>query len=274
MANHETHVFREERLPFILHRDFRPHADYHGSNWHDSIEILSIRAGQGYVLCDGQETLLSAGDTFVVNSGELHAFRAQDGACDFCYDCLIVGTEFCRQNGLELSNMSFSSCLHDAAVGEAMAAVRTAWEGQESLRIPRVRIAVLALLCYLAENHLDHTGVRAAQSPELLVKGAIRYIEAHFAEAISLCDVAQELCVSRYHLAHLFRRSTGHSVVSYIKLLRCRRAKELLLQREHSIAEIAQACGFSTVPYFTRCFSQIYGYPPGQARKRNGAHAK
>lgn len=266
MANHETHLFKEVRLPFILHLDFCPEQDYRGSNWHDNVEILWIRSGHGFVLCDGQEISLEAGDIFVVNAGLLHAFRCASSARDFFYDCLIVDNSFFEESGLPVTKMRFTPFLRDVAMQAAMQAVRDAWQSTDSLRIARVRCAVLSLICHLCTHHLaGPLAHRAEDNPP--VKRAIRYMEAHYAEPISLCDVATALNLSRYHLAHLFRRATGLSVVAYLKNLRCRHARELLLQNELSTAQIAQACGFSSVPYFTRCFSQLYGCGPSQLRR-------
>ena len=81
-------------------------------------------------------------------------------------------------------------------------------------------------------------------------------------------EVADAIGISRCHLAHLFRKSTGMSVVAYIQMLRCRHAVVLLGQSDLSIAEIAHECGFESVSYFDRCFARLYGQTPRQIRAR------
>ena len=46
------------------------------------------------------------------------------------------------------------------------------------------------------------------------------------------------------------------------------RARELLQARRHNISEVAQACGYASLQYFSRAFSKEFGMPPGAFRKR------
>jgi transcriptional regulator GlxA family with amidase domain len=133
-----------------------------------------------------------------------------------------------------------------------------------------VRASVLGTLAYILTKT---TGSVTLPTPDASyknrhVKHAIRYMEENLSEPLSLSSTADAIGISRCHLAHLFRKSTGISVVSYIQMLRCRHAIVLLGQSDLSIAEIAQQCGFESVSYFDRCFVRLYGQTPRQIRAR------
>jgi len=56
----------------------------------------------------------------------------------------------------------------------------------------------------------------------------------------------------------------------YYLEMRLRRARELLLQTAMPIMDITAACGFQSPPHFSKCYRNLYGYPPSAERKIGG----
>lgn len=94
------------------------------------------------------------------------------------------------------------------------------------------------------------------------VQRAFSFMEGHYAEAVGLKEVANASFVSGAHLARLFKRETGRTVVEHLHLLRLTRAKELLATSEKSILEIALESGFPAVEHFHRIFRRTVGLTP------------
>lgn len=94
------------------------------------------------------------------------------------------------------------------------------------------------------------------------LKQAVDYIQAHLKQEISLNAIAHHLGISRYYFCRLFKQSTGLSPHQYVIQQRVERAKQLLLQGEMSIADVAQACGFSHQSHLTRHFKRLTGVTP------------
>lgn len=69
------------------------------------------------------------------------------------------------------------------------------------------------------------------------------------------------------HLARMFRRETGETLVGHIRRQRLERAKELLANRELAVADVARLVGLPDPTYFSRVFRKAYGVPPGAARR-------
>lgn len=69
------------------------------------------------------------------------------------------------------------------------------------------------------------------------------------------------------HLARIFRRETGETIIGHIRRQRLERARELLADRSLSIAEVGRQVGLPDPTYFSRAYRQAYGIPPGAARR-------
>jgi len=100
----------------------------------------------------------------------------------------------------------------------------------------------------------------------LRLRRVIDYIEAHFADDISLRDLAALAGLSTHHFGEAFKASTGTSPHRYLTERRVRRAKELLLGAEQSIAEIAVSVGFASHSHFTDNFRKLTGTTPSRFR--------
>lgn len=73
----------------------------------------------------------------------------------------------------------------------------------------------------------------------------IEYIDEYLAQNIGLSELAQVVDMSQYHFARLFKQSVGITPHQYLIRQRVERAKQLLRQRDLSIADVALQCGFA-----------------------------
>ncbi len=94
-------------------------------------------------------------------------------------------------------------------------------------------------------------------------------IEEHISdENFGVSELAGEIGMSRSNLLRKIKKLTNLSVSQYISQLRLKSAMELLKQDSFSVSEVSYKVGFSSTSYFTKCFREFYGYPPGEAGKR------
>ncbi len=92
-------------------------------------------------------------------------------------------------------------------------------------------------------------------------------MSTHLARQIPLALVAGECRLSVSHFARSFKQCTGKPPHRWLLENRVERAKELLLDPEVSLAEVALDCGFSDQSHFTRVFSRTVGTSPGTWRR-------
>jgi AraC family transcriptional regulator len=97
---------------------------------------------------------------------------------------------------------------------------------------------------------------------------ALAYIEQHLDQSLSLEEIAADLNLSVYHFGRLFKQSTGQSPYQYVLQQRVERAKQLLMQPDLSITEVAIACGFSHAAHLAKHFRQHTGLTPTQFRQQ------
>lgn len=94
------------------------------------------------------------------------------------------------------------------------------------------------------------------------------YIDAHYAEAITLKDLSELLGVTPQHLCTLFRKIMNTRIFEFINLVRIKKSKEYLLsQPSLPIRDIAHLNGFEDVSYFCYIFKRIEKTTPGDFRK-------
>ncbi len=98
------------------------------------------------------------------------------------------------------------------------------------------------------------------------IRRAVERMTAELAAPHTVAALAKVagLSVSRFH--EVFLEQVGESPVQYLKGLRIRRAMELLTHSRLAQAEIAEICGFQSLPYFSRAFRAATGLPPGRFR--------
>jgi AraC-like DNA-binding protein len=108
-----------------------------------------------------------------------------------------------------------------------------------------------------AEPNPHHGGLR----PQAMAR-ACSYIHGHISEHMSLAELAQIACVSRFHFARQFRVSTGLSPMAYITHIRIELAKWRLAQGDQPICRTALELGFFDQSHFTRTFRRATGQTP------------
>jgi AraC family transcriptional regulator len=109
---------------------------------------------------------------------------------------------------------------------------------------------------------------RVAPSEPEWLGDAVRYIETHFAEPLTLARVGDAIGVRRSTLAMAFRRCRNTSVGETIRAVRVARAKALL-DANVPLAEVAFRCGFHDQAHFTRVFRAVTGATPGSYRSKS-----
>lgn len=87
-------------------------------------------------------------------------------------------------------------------------------------------------------------------------------------ESFDIEELAREAHMSRSSIHRRLKRLTNQNASHFIRVVRLKKALEMLQNDFSTAAEVAYRVGFGSPAYFTRCFHEYYGYPPGEARKR------
>lgn len=97
------------------------------------------------------------------------------------------------------------------------------------------------------------------------------YIKKNLSHKITLADLSWNLHFSTVTLTEHFKKEFGMTITEYILGKRMKKAEQMLSNdREISVKEVSEACGFADIEYFSRSFKQYYGMSPSAYRKHKG----
>ncbi len=263
-AVYEPHVYADRELPFIFHKDHHLHGC--PCNLHRNPELLLVSDGEGRIR-NGDEILdVSAGDIVAVNPYTLH--QVLSGSKLEMY-CLIVDTDFCTANRLNLDFITFPTLIRDEALRKRYDRVIAEYENAQPFAIAGTRCAVLDLMVDLFRRFGQPCeDLAESRSSFEFVRKAMEYIKAHIGEKLTVSEIAANAGFSKFYFLRRFRECTGMTVVEYVNTLRCEHAKELLNSGRYSIKQVALACGFENFSYFTNVFKKYTGALPSEYVKR------
>ncbi|MFB9278082.1 ABC transporter substrate-binding protein [Cohnella cellulosilytica] len=153
-------------------------------------------------------------------------------------------------------------------------AMTAGWSKGGSLEVLRVRTTFYQFVQELLAQ-MEEQGVRPVK-PDLTEQAA-RYLRERYREPITLASLAAALDCNPRQLLRAFKSRQRTSPIDYLIRIRLDRAKELLLDTDFTLREIAEAVGYSDSYYFSRMFKKIEGVAPTvfqerERRQANGRH--
>ena len=126
---------------------------------------------------------------------------------------------------------------------------------------------------YCVLTTLYGTGIMARRQDNQLpqvVEIALKVLQQDFAFLDGVGDLAERLHVSQEYLTRIFRKHVGMPPGKYLNQVRVEHAKLLLQQGDHSVAFVADACGFANSNYFARVFRSTVGVSPSVFAREQG----
>lgn len=98
---------------------------------------------------------------------------------------------------------------------------------------------------------------------EKLIGQAVKYVEDNIARSdLSVEELSQALGMSRVHLYKKLVNITGKTPIEFIRVIRLKRAAQLLRQSQQNVSEIAYQVGFNNPKYFSKYFKEEFGVLP------------
>jgi AraC family transcriptional regulator, glycine betaine-responsive activator len=101
----------------------------------------------------------------------------------------------------------------------------------------------------------------------------IQMMEGNIEDPMSPAELAEEVGMSTRQLERLFRRYLNRSPKRYYMELRLQKARNLLMQTDMSVINVALACGFASPSHFSKCYRSHYNTTPYRERGTQGTPA-
>jgi AraC-like DNA-binding protein len=234
---------------------------------HDYYVVCQIEDGCQTFSYRGAQHHTGTGALIVLHPGEPHTGEPAD-AWGFEYRAFYPTTAYMQQAMTEVTGRTgplpfFAEVpIHDPALSREMRVLHRALYDSSP---PLERES--RLLWVLAQLIVRHSDVPVPEQPHRQERRAVRrardYLDANFAQGVTLTDLAAQVGLSPYYLLRVFRDDVGMPPHAYLESVRIQQAQRLLKQSE-PLAAIAHDLGFSTQSHFTTSFRRIIGVTPGQ----------
>ena len=96
----------------------------------------------------------------------------------------------------------------------------------------------------------------------------VNYFSDHYAEKISLDQIAENMYLSPFYISRIFKSETGDTPIRYLIDIRLEHAKEILESGNYtSIQEVAAQVGYDDAYHFSKLFKKKYDVPPSKIGK-------
>lgn len=233
---------------------------------HEEYIIGVIVQGAEGITHRGTAHAAPAGSLILINPGEPHANYSID-AQGFAYRTFYPSSELLKQINHDITGRADAPCfsvpvVRDSPIFDSLLRLHVKLEEANSaLEQESEFISVMARL------FASHASGGAAAVPvscgHLYVKVAREYLEANYAENVSLRQLASVSNISPFHLLRTFHEVVGLPPFEYQTQLRISQAKKLL-RDGWSIADVAAETGFADQSHLTRHFKRVVGVTPGK----------
>lgn len=255
-------------------------------HWHDTYEIGLILSGSGILVLNGCEYPYGPGQIYIIDDIKPHmGYSETPQTALFVVHFLPA---LLRDNWIvqmraetqlmfvpDFSNQSPLIPLDDPVmpiVTDLLQGIRA--EGRTQDRAWEVICSglIMQVMGHLTRRLLKqpNIGQHDLKRREALtrIKPTLHLIEAHFAEPLTLDDMAKAAYLSRSHLCSMFQTALNTTPITYRNRRRLSEARVLLLQTSLPVRAIAYQVGFTSTQEFNRLFAREYHLTPTQFRGR------
>lgn len=251
-------IFREIKTKIQL--ESRPNLNF-SAHIHEDLELVYVKKGAGFAFCDGKKYELHPGVFFLAFPNQVHRYaECETGE----YLVLIIKPAQLLSYGEVFLDGAPVSAVTEGEKKTVDLLELALEEYRQEGYSPVISAYLTALFGRLLRQYpLEKEPVSRDTVLEIL-----QYCNRHYREELSVSDLAEALSISRSSVSHIFSQRIGMNFCDYVNSLRLTDALSLLRNKNFSVTEVAERCGFGTIRTFNRAFLKQYGVPPTQYRRR------
>ena len=232
-----------------------------GYFWH---QVLFCMEGSGVLEAQGQRQPIRAGDAFILPAGVPHAYWPEARRWD---------VRWVTFDGHAAQSLLTQLELEEARVIPGGAAVLMPLYERMHAEITGDWLHghhTCSALVYSCLMELRRLLVTRASAHNRLLTQALRFIDDHYGDDVSLAEMAQAAGVTPQHLCRVFREAMHMRPGEYLTQRRVQAAQTLISGSDLPLSEIASRAGFSSPGYFSTVFRRYVGVTPGEYRRQTG----
>ena len=261
----------------VLTADFSEHVSIKQTHYHDGYQLLFVTRGTANVYVNNAVHKVSAGDLLIFSRLEQHAVKDQSGDYQRFILELAPDISATDREGYRIYSILFNRPAgfcnivdmrgQQDAVCRMFEAICREIRDSAPMGEEMQRLLVQQLLILIYRQARDRFSVMEGAGFELVYPIQMRFHQ-QFQQQFTLQALAEELNISASYLSHVFKSTTGSSVMGYLQSCRIAEAKKCLAQTSMRISEIVEHCGFTDSSNFSRTFRSLTGLSPSAFRGR------
>lgn len=249
------------------------------AHWHNDVEFLVTVSGTAEHSVNGEILTLHPGETIFVNSRQMHYARpvGEELSEILCVrlnpKMLCMSPFFDSRYVLPVTqNRAMPYLILREDAGWQKEIIRCLNEMHRRSQSPAVHLEIHGLFCsvwsLIYKNMPESTlGGLSAAGDLTVIEAMIEFVEQHYAEKITLSQIAASGHVCESKCCRLFSRYVHKTPNLYLTHYRLGKATELLTGTDRSVTEIALSCGFSGASYFAETFRRCFCVTPTEYRE-------
>lgn len=273
---HETVNFRANTQIRLYNND---EAENYPPHWHIPFELIMPTEHTYQAHCGDRDFTLREGDIIIICPGVIHELFAPDHGVRIIFQPTL---SYIASRELDVLTSTISPALlitpedypqvHER-IHRLMLEIRDLYFSSVPYAETAIYARFLDILACVGQMRVEtaqqNFDARNNKQKEYMDKFLFvsSYINEHFTEELTLEQVASLVGFSKYHFTRLFRQYTGTSFYKYLNQKRIAHAKNLLLDPELSVIEVATQSGFSSLSAFLRMFKLSNNCTPTEFRK-------
>lgn len=223
--------------------------------------LLFTVSGTGRIYTEEKQYLLKAGEGTMIDCRAYHRYETAGKEIWQFYWVHFQGDE----NGFyqTLAGRNSAKWRYPAQTAEALENLLAQLHFTDALALSR-RSHILENLLFAAGNPQNEESAAALSH---IVGAAVDYMQAHYAENVTLEQLARLVHVSKYHFLRLFKEEMQTTPHRYLLMLRVNEAKKCLRTTKENLTSICLQTGFADEGHFCRTFKSMTGQTPHQYRR-------
>ena len=256
--------------------------NYHAAQFSQRLEMIYLLNGNAGLILDGTEMKLIQGEFVVIDARRVCEFHCKESFMQIriSVDRGFLAEKLRTNAGAQLPARMYICSREDLTPGQLPVFLRMCELFKELVPLYinepegyRLRTESIVLeLLYLLAGHFSIPLVKEdlpeGEANPLQIQEILAYIEAHYAEAITLETISSQFGLSREYFSRLFHKSVGITFLQHLNRVRIAHLYDDLVHTDEGIMNLCERHGLTNYKLFSRLFREIYGCTPREIRRR------
>ena len=258
--------YHDRNSNFVFFKNKTPITESVDAHFHRCIEVMYISEGRLRAEVDGEVFTAEKDDIIFVRRCAVHELHPDPG---FTHYVLIVKSAYANDFDPDLEKETFPPLLSDKEFNRAL--LSECFEKMDRADVKDNFLVAKGYVDIFMGRLLSHYERRPAESAPNLstVVSVLNYIDDHYAENITLDDLARQFGYNKYYFSRLFNAYIGENLNNYINMVRVQKLVAAASRKEkENFSDLAYDFGFDSMTTFYRHFSRIYGKTPKEILRK------